>query len=160
MKTFKIQFQQHVERRWEHFQDWLNAMTLRERVMVIFTLVFVAVSLIGSALFYMHRAADVQQQRLNQLKDTLVWMQSQAVTLQVSPDQQLSLAEKVQRAAQQQGFAVSAQQNGEEMLIQATHANYVVLANFLTQLIQMGLTIEKLELSEASGQIKLSAAVL
>jgi general secretion pathway protein M len=40
-----------------------------------------------------------------------------------------------------------------------SHANYVVLANFLTQLTQNGLSIEKMELVSDAGQIKLSASV-
>ncbi len=48
--------------------------------MVIFTTIFVVVAAIGSALFYMNKAANFQQKRVNELKDTVVWMQSNAVT--------------------------------------------------------------------------------
>ena len=49
---------------------------------------------------------------------------------------------------------------GEAMdLNHGIHANYVVLANFLTQLTQNGLSIEKMELVSDAGQIKLSASV-
>ena len=40
-----------------------------------------------------------------------------------------------------------------------SHENYSVLANFLTQLAQMGLSIEKMELNNEAGQIKLTATV-
>ncbi len=39
------------------------------------------------------------------------------------------------------------------------HENYAILANFLTQLVQMGLSIEKMELSSEAGQVKLTASV-
>lgn len=48
---------------------------------------------------------------------------------------------------------------GEQINIAVSHENYAVLANFLTQLVQMGLSIEKMELSSDGGQIKLTAAV-
>ena len=49
--------------------------------------------------------------------------------------------------------------NAEQIQLVVSHANYVVLANFLTQLTQNGLSIEKMELVSDAGQIKLSASV-
>ena len=61
--------------------------------------------------------------------------------------------------AQQQGLSVVSQQAGEQIQIVVAHENYAILANFLTQLAQMGLSLEKLELSSEAGQIKLTALV-
>lgn len=154
------QFQQRMTQWGERWQDWLDSMSMRERMLVIFTIIFVVVTVLGSALYSMHRAANVQQQRLSQLKETMLWMQSNAATMKVNQDLQLSLSDKVQRAAQQQSLAVSSQQSGEQMLIQASHQNYAVLANFLTELVKMGLSVEKLELTDQGNEIKLTAAVL
>ena len=107
----------------------------------------------------MHATANKQQNRVNDLKDTLVWMQSNAVTMKPVDDLQLTAAEKVQRVAQQQGLSVASQQSGEQIQLVAIHANYAILANFLTQLAQMGLSIEKMELNSEAGQIKLTAVV-
>ncbi len=82
--------------------------------MVIFTTIFVVVAAIGSALFYMNKAANFQQKRVNELKDTVVWMQSNAVTMKPAGDTQLSALEKVQRVSQQQGLSVASQQVGEQ----------------------------------------------
>jgi len=127
--------------------------------LVIFTTVFVIVAAVGSALWYMHQAADTQQKRLNQLKDTIVWMQSNAVTMKPAGDTQLDAAEKVQRVAQQQGLSVASQQMEGKIQLAVMHENYAVLANFLTQLAQMGLSIEKMELNNEAGQIKLTATI-
>ncbi len=104
-------------------------------------------------------AARKQQKRVNDLKDLVVVMQSQAVTMKPANDAQLSAADKIQRVAQQQGLSVASQQSGDKMQLVASHANYAVLANFLTQLAQMGLSIEKMELISEAGQIKLTATV-
>jgi general secretion pathway protein M len=74
-------------------------------------------------------------------------------------DLQLTAADKVQRVAQQQGLSVASQQAGEQIQIVAVHENYAILANFLTQLAQMGLSLEKIELISEAGQIKLTATV-
>ena len=148
--------QPHIER----LTTWLAQMTVRERVMVIATCIFVLVVAIGSVLYFTHRAAETQTQRLNQLKETMVWMQHHAAQMQADQNTDLSATDKVQRAAQQQNMAVSVQQDGQELRIQASHAQYVMLASFLTSLSQMGLTIEKLELNQEAGQIKLSANLL
>ncbi len=116
-------------------------------------------SSIGAALWYTHAAADKQQKRVNQLKETMTWMQSNAVTMKSSSDGQLTPMEQIQRIAQQQGLSVASQQNAEQIQLVVSHANYVVLANFLTQLTQNGLSIEKMELVSDAGQIKLSASV-
>ncbi|MHA5055899.1 type II secretion system protein GspM [Acinetobacter schindleri] len=156
LDNIQIRLDQCIER----ITDYLDSLSARERYMVIFTTIFVIVAAVGSALFYMHRAADTQQKRLNTLKDTLVWMQSNAATMKPAGDLQLDASEKVQRAAQQQGVSVSSQQQEGKILLNVSHENYSVLANFLTQLAQSGLTVEKMELISDAGQIKLTATVL
>lgn len=152
-------FQNRLDSWIEQFTQYLERLSVRERVMVIFTMVFVLVAAVGSALWYMHKAAEYQQQRVSELKDLVVWMQSNAVTMKSAGDVQLSAAEKVQRAAQQQGLGVASQQVGEQIQVVVSHANYSILANFLTQLAQMGLSIEKMELQSNAGQIKLTATL-
>lgn len=151
--------QNRMDQSFEKLSDYLDSLSVRERVMVIFTTVFVIVAAAGSALWYMHQAADTQQKRLNQLKDTIVWMQSNAVTMKPAGDTQLDAAEKVQRVAQQQGLSVASQQMEGKIQLAVMHENYAVLANFLTQLAQMGLSIEKMELNNEAGQIKLTATI-
>ena len=151
--------QNRMDQSFEKLSDYLDSLSVRERVMVIFTTVFVIVAAVGSALWYMHQAADTQQKRLNQLKDTIVWMQSNAVTMKPAGDTQLDAAEKVQRVAQQQGLSVASQQMEGKIQLAVMHENYAVLANFLTQLAQMGLSIEKMELNNEAGQIKLTATM-
>lgn len=148
-----------LDARIEKMKDYLDQLSIRERWMVILTTIFVIVTAIGSALWMMHQAADTQQKRLNQLKDTIVWMQSNAVSMKPAEDLQLDAAEKVQRVAQQQGLSVSSQQADGKILLTASHENYAILANFLTQLAQMGLSIEKMELIQDAGKIKLSAVM-
>ncbi|WP_336929721.1 type II secretion system protein GspM [Acinetobacter tandoii] len=152
-------FQNRLDGWVEQFTQYLERLSVRERVMVIFTMVFVLVAAVGSALWYMHKAAEYQQQRVSELKDLVVWMQSNAVTMKPAGDVQLSAAEKVQRAAQQQGLGVASQQVGEQIQVVVSHANYSILGNFLTQLAQMGLSIEKMELQSNAGQIKLTATL-
>lgn len=151
--------QNRMDQSFEKLSDYLDSLSVRERVMVIFTTVFVIMAAVGSALWYMHQAADTQQKRLNQLKDTIVWMQSNAVTMKPAGDTQLDAAEKVQRVAQQQGLSVAFQQMEGKIQLAVMHENYAVLANFLTQLAQMGLSIEKMELNNEAGQIKLTATI-
>lgn len=143
----------------EKLTDYLDRLSARERILVIFTTIFVLVTAVASALWAMHQAADTQQKRLNDLKDTLVWMQSNAVTMKPAGDLQLDAAEKVQRIAQQQGLSVASQQMDGKIQLMLSYENYSVLANFLTQLAQMGLSIEKMELNNEAGQIKLTATV-
>ncbi|WP_335988454.1 type II secretion system protein GspM, partial [Acinetobacter pittii] len=116
-------------------------------------------AIIGASLWKMHSLAEQQQQRLNDLKDLMVWMQSNAVTMKPASELELGQAEKIQRVAQQQGLTVTSQQNGEQLQFIVTHQNYAILANFLTQLAQMGLSIEKMEMVSSEGQIKLTATV-
>lgn len=144
----------------ERLNAWLAQMSRRERIMVMTTSILVGLLALSSALFFMHRAAQAQSERLTKLKETMVWMQHHAASMQADTYSELSPTDKVQRAAQQQNLAVSVQQDGEELRIQASHAQYVAIASFLTSLTQMGLTIEKLELNQEAQQIKLSATLL
>ncbi|MCG5225449.1 type II secretion system protein GspM [Acinetobacter pittii] len=155
LAQLKNRFDQWIEQ----INQYLDRLTVRERIMVVFTTIFVVVAIIGASLWKMHSLAEQQQQRLNDLKDLMVWMQSNAVTMKPASELELGQAEKIQRVAQQQGLTVTSQQNGEQLQIIVTHQNYAILANFLTQLAQMGLSIEKMEMVSSEGQIKLTATV-
>lgn len=153
------QLQNRFDQWIEQVTQYLDRLTVRERVMVVFTTIFVVVAIVGASLWKMHSLAEQQQQRLNDLKDLMVWMQSNAVTMKPANELELGQSEKIQRVAQQQGLTVTSQQNGEQLQIIVTHQNYAILANFLTQLAQMGLNIEKMEMVSSDGQIKLTATV-
>jgi len=153
------QLQNRFDQWIEQIVQYLDRLTVRERIMVVFTTIFVVVVIVGYSLWKMHSLAEQQQQRLNDLKDLMVWMQSNAVTMKPASELELGQAEKIQRIAQQQGLTVTSQQNGEQLQIIVTHQNYAILANFLTQLAQMGLSIEKMEMVSSEGQIKLTATV-
>ena len=157
--TTSERLQSSIDQFVERITDYLDRLSVRERYMVIFTTIFVVVVAIGSTLWFMHAAANKQQNRVNDLKDMMVWMQSNAVTMKPANDLQLTAADKVQRVAQQQGLSVASQQAGEQIQIVASHENYAILANFLTQLAQMGLSLEKIELISEASQIKLTAIV-
>ncbi|WP_373867814.1 type II secretion system protein GspM [Acinetobacter guerrae] len=151
--------QHSLDQKIERIVDALQRMSVRERYMVIFASVLVVVSIISFSLWKMHSLADQQQKRVNDLKDLMVWMQSNAVTMKPASESQLTIAEKVQRVSQQQGLTVSSQQMGEQLQIVAEHQNYAVLANFITQLAKMGVSIEKMEMVSGNNQIKLTATV-
>lgn len=153
------QLQNRFDQWIEQVTQYLDRLTVRERVMVVFTTIFVVVAIVGASLWKMHSLAEQQQKRLNDLKDLMVWMQSNAVTMKPVNELELGQSEKIQRVAQQQGLTVTSQQNGEQLQIIVTHQNYAILANFLTQLAQMGLSIEKMEMVSSDGQIKLTATV-
>lgn len=153
------QLQKRFDQWIEQVTQYLDRLTVRERVMVVFTTIFVVVAIVGASLWKMHSLAEQQQKRLNDLKDLMVWMQSNAVTMKPANELELGQSEKIQRVAQQQGLTVTSQQNGEQLQIIVTHQNYAILANFLTQLAQMGLSIEKMEMVSSDGQIKLTATV-
>lgn len=158
MKAF-TGIQNLFDQKVEAVNQYLQGLSVRERVMVVFTAIFLIVVIIGSALWKMHSLAEQQQTRLNELKDLTVWMQSNAATMKPANDLDLTPADKIQRTAQHQGLAVSSQQSGEQIQIVAEHQNYAVLANFLMQLSQMGLSIQKMEMVSNNNQIKLSATV-
>ncbi|MBH2001570.1 MAG: type II secretion system protein M [Moraxellaceae bacterium] len=151
--------QNSFDQKIEALNQYLQGLSVRERVMVIFTTIFLVIVIIGFALWKMHALADQQQKRLNELKDLTVWMQSNAATMKPANDLELSAADKIQRTAQQQGLAVSSQQNGDQIQLVAEHQNYAVLANFLMQLSQMGLSIQKMDMVSSNNQIKLTATV-
>jgi len=152
-------FEQKIAVLSEQVTEYLERLSPRERVMVVCTAVFVIIASIGSALWYMHQAAAKQQERVQELNDLIVWMQTNAVTMKPVDEMALSLTDKIQQAAQSQGLSVSAQENNGKVQIVVTHENYVVLANFLTKLAESGLSIEKMELVSEGGKIKLVAAV-
>lgn len=152
--------QDSFEKKSSDFIQYLDRLSVRERVMVIFTTIFVFVAAVGYSLWKMHDLAEREQRRVNELKDTLVWMQSNAVTMKVANQDNLSKPEKIQRIAQQQGLSVTSQQLGSEQIqLSVQHQNYAILANFLMQLTQSGLSVKKMDMVSNSGQITLTATI-
>lgn len=158
MKTSQ-KLQNVMDQSMEKVMDYLDQLSVRERYLVIFAIILVVGATLASLLWYTHLAANQQQNRANDLKALMVWMQDNAVTIQPVSDVQLTPLDKVQRVAQQQGLSVSSQQADKQIQIVVAHENYAILANFLTQLAQIGLSLEKIELISDAGQIKLTATV-
>ena len=144
----------------DQIEEYLDRLSARERIMVIFTTIFVIVAGVGASLWYMHQAAENQQKRIQELNDFVTLMQTKAAIMKPVEDASLSASDKIQRIAQAQGLGVSAQENSGKVQIMITHQSYAVLGNFMTQLAQMGLSIEKMELISEDGQIKLTATVI
>lgn len=158
MKVFQ-QLQQQSIRWWHKITEYLDRLSDRERVLVIFMSSLLLITLTGILLWSMHQAAQQQQIRLNELNNLIVRMQEHVVKLPPATDISLGLTEKIQRAAQMQALPVSLQENNGEAQILASHQHYTVLAHFLTQLVQSGLSIEKMALISENGQLKLTATV-
>lgn len=144
MKAF-TRLQNSFDQKIEALNEYLQSLSARERVMVIFTTIFVIVAAIGCSLWQMHALADKQQKRLNDLKDITVWMQSNAATMKPAADSSLTVADKIQRTAQQQGLAVSSQQNGEQIQLVAEHQNYAVLVGLFCISVKMLRDVSKQE---------------
>ncbi len=103
--------QNRMDQSFEKLSDYLDSLSVRERVMVIFTTVFVIVAAVGSALGICIRGRyPAKTLKIEPAKDTIVWMQSNAVTMNRLGTPRLDAAEKVQRVAQQQGLSVASQQ--------------------------------------------------
>lgn len=159
MKIFEniqTKFDQILDR----INDYLDRLTARERILVIVAAVVSVVAAIGSALWNMHLAAEYQSKRLTGLKEDIVWMQSNVVSMKPADDLALSTSDKIQRVAQQQGLSVASQPQGKTAFqLVAQHENYAILANFLTQIAQMGVSIDQMDMQKVDNQIKLTALV-
>lgn len=159
MKNF-VGLQSKVDQLFDRTHEYLDRLSLRERIMVVTAGIIVVVAAIGSALWYMHLAAENQNKRLTELKETIVWMQSNVVSMKPADDLALSTTDKIQRVAQQQGLSVATQAQGEKAFqLIAHHDNYAILANFLTQIAQMGVSIDQMDMQKLDNQIKLTALV-
>lgn len=159
MKDFSA-IQNKIDQMFDRINEYLDRLTVRERIMVIVAGIVIIVASIGSALWYMHLAAENQNKRLVELKETMVWMQSNVESMKPADDLALSTTDKVQRVAQQQGLSVATQQQGERAFqLTAQHENYAVLANFLTQIAQMGVSVDQLDMQKQDSQIKLTAVI-
>ena len=143
----------------QNITQMLERLSQRERVLVIATSIFVVVSILGSLVWSVHQAATREQQRVNDLKDLMVWMQTHAASMKSDQENQLSLQDKIQRVSQQQGLSLSSTQQGEQIQIVAVHAEYAVLANLLTQLAKMGVNLQKIQMLDEGNQLKLTAVV-
>ncbi|MFI7927209.1 type II secretion system protein GspM, partial [Acinetobacter baumannii] len=83
------QLQNRFDQWVEQIVQYLDRLTVRERIMVVFTTIFVVVVIVGYSLWKMHSLAEQQQKRLNDLKDLMVWMQSNAVTMKPANELEL-----------------------------------------------------------------------
>lgn len=159
MKSFQA-IQAKFDQLLDRINDYLDRLTARERIMVIIAAIVFVVASIGSALWNMHLAAEEQSERLTGLKKDIVWMQSNIVSMKPADDLALSTAEKIQRVAQQQGLSVASQEQDKSAYqLIAQHENYAILANFLTQIAQMGVSIDQMDMQKVDNQIKLTALV-
>lgn len=141
-------------------QDRLAQLPARDRFALITLGIFLLITSIGCLLWFTHQGAIKQQARVTELKDTITWMQSNAVQFSTQGTELGSANDKIQRLAQQQGLSVQLQdQNGQSQFV-VSHQNYAVLANLLTQLAQQSVSIVTLDMQkQPDGLIQLKATV-
>lgn len=145
----------------ETIQAKLYQLPPRDRFAIIILTIFLTVTAIGLLLWLSHSSADKQQQRLLEMKETIHWMQSNAVKMSNQSGETTTARDKVQRVSQQLGLSVQSQESNNQLKLIVSHQNYAVLANFLTQLAQQGVTIVSLDMQkQPSGEIQLSTTVL
>lgn len=145
----------------EMIQAKLDQLPPRDRFAIIILTIFLTVTAIGLLLWLSHSSADKQQQRLLEMKETIHWMQSNAVKMSNQSGETTTARDKVQRVSQQLGLSVQSQESNNQLKLIVSHQNYAVLANFLTQLAQQGVTIVSLDMQkQPSGEIQLSTTVL
>ena len=145
----------------EMLQAKLDQLPPRDRFAIIILTIFLTVTAIGLLLWLSHSSADKQQQRLLEMKETIHWMQSNAVKMSNQSGETTTARDKVQRVSQQLGLSVQSQESNNQLKLIVSHQNYAVLANFLTQLAQQGVTIVSLDMQkQPSGEIQLSTTVL
>lgn len=145
----------------ETIQAKLYQLPPRDRFAIIILTIFLTVTAIGLLLWLSHSSADKQQQRLVEMKETIHWMQSNAVKMSNQSGETTTARDKVQRVSQQLGLSVQSQESNNQLKLIVSHQNYAVLANFLTQLAQQGVTIVSLDMQkQPSGEIQLSTTVL
>lgn len=145
----------------EMIQEKLDQLPPRDRFAIIILTIFLTVTAIGLLLWLSHSSADKQQQRLLEMKETIHWMQSNAVKMSNQSGETTTARDKVQRVSQQLGLSVQSQESNNQLKLIVSHQNYAVLANFLTQLAQQGVTIVSLDMQkQPSGEIQLSTTVL
>ncbi len=145
----------------ETIQVKLDQLPPRDRFAIIILTIFLTVTAIGLLLWLSHSSADKQQQRLLEMKETIHWMQSNAVKMSNQSGETTTARDKVQRVSQQLGLSVQSQESNNQLKLIVSHQNYAVLANFLTQLAQQGVTIVSLDMQkQPSGEIQLSTTVL
>ena len=94
------------------------------------------------------------------MKETIHWMQSNAVKMSNQSGETATARDKVQRVSQQLGLSVQSQESNNQLKLIVSHQNYSVLGNFLTQLTEQGVTIVNLDMQkQPSGEIQLSTTV-
>ena len=144
----------------EMIQTKLDQLPPRDRFAIIILTIFLTVTAIGLMLWLSHSSAEKQQQRLVEMKETIHWMQSNAVKMSNQSGETTTARDKVQRVSQQLGLSVQSQESNNQLKLIVSHQNYAVLANFLTQLAQQGVTIVSLDMQkQPSGEIQLSTTV-
>ena len=149
-----MHFFQQLQQRLDHM--WSNLGSRDRKALVLMTL-FLSVALLGSMLWYPHKAAEKERQRLSDLTSTLDWMQNNATQLPSSPNQDATPLAKVQRIAQQQGLNLQVQDIQGQIKIVVIHQQYAVLANFMTQLGAQGMSIMMMNMQKlADGKIQLT----
>ncbi len=144
----------------EMIQAKLDQLPPRDRFAIIILSIFLTVTAIGLMLWFSHSSAEKQQQRLLQMKETIHWMQANAVKMSNQSIETTTSRDKVQRVSQQLGLSVQSQQSNDQLKLIVSHQNYAVLGNFLTQLAEQGVTIVSLDMQkQPDGDIQLSTTV-
>lgn len=141
-------------------QQALDRLPSRDRYALLFLGVFLAVLLLGLAVWTAHRAAQQATQAAIDARELLVWMRAQAPNIRQGSTVQPLLTELVQQSAAQQGLIVT--QNGDDQSLQIAtkHESFAVIGSWLSRLAEQGVQIRQLDIrQQPDGALQLQATL-
>lgn len=145
---------------WQRYESRFNQLPDRDRRALLALVAFLLIAGFGSGLWSLYQYHQKAYRQAEAERATLFWMQSQAASLQPTLATPQPMLQLVPTLASSQGLTVSTSQQGDRMLITASHSSYAVLAGFLSRLAEQGVVIENLSMQQAGGLIQLQATLL
>lgn len=125
-----------------------DALTPRDKLALFVLALFLVVVVFGGGMWWLHQQASQARQDAQSAQQQYFWMRSQAPNIKVNQVVTTDVNQTVQQVASNTGISVQTAQNGNVMQLSFTHNNAAVIGNFIAQLANQGINVERLNIRQ------------
>lgn len=146
--TWQPALQAGWQKRTEPLAQAFNRLGKRDQLALLALLAFLLMFGVGFGGWALHKKANASQKAYDTTLADIFWLRSQAGNINPNQAQTANKADTVRQVLTQSGITAQVVENQDTIQVSFSHTQASVVSNVFSQLVQQGLTINQLQITQ------------
>ncbi|ELA08046.1 hypothetical protein MOMA_05781 [Moraxella macacae 0408225] len=134
---------------WQNLHEKYNGLAFRDKLALWVLGVFLGFLVFGYGGYSLHQKANASQKAYDAAISDVFWLRSQAGNINPSQNQ-TNPVDSLQQILTQSGVTGQVAQSGENIQLNFSHSQAIVINNVFNQIQQQGFNIQQLQINQTS----------